>query len=232
VEFIMKAAEAVGAIGVLVGFALLVKPFWVIKKRWQSALVLVASFFIFGIAAGAPVKRPPSISEADWAERVSICNEANELRECPLNDTDVAAARLEVMEARREAEAKAAIRTAENQAREAEQLARARERELEAASDAADKINDPTQQQLWIANTQRAVKAQMKDPGSVRFRNTQFKAYQGRVPVVCGEINAKNGFGGHTGYQRFIASGETFGPFLEEMMPAGEFAKSWSEFCI
>lgn len=56
--------------------------------------------------------------------------------------------------------------------------------------------------------------------------------YQGRTPVVCGEVNAKNGFGGHTGYQKYIASGETFGPYLEETTPAGEFAKAWNELCV
>lgn len=72
----------------------------------------------------------------------------------------------------------------------------------------------------------------MRDPGSVRFRNNRFKIFQGGTPMVCGEINATNGFGGPTGYQRFIASGETFGPVLEEQMSPTEFARTWNEICV
>jgi hypothetical protein len=50
-----------------------------------------------------------------------------------------------------------------------------------------------------------------RDPSSVSFRNV----FLGKRPkptsnskiVVCGEINARNGFGGFTGFQAFIASG-------------------------
>lgn len=231
-EFLIKAAEAVGAIGLLIGLAWVIKPFWIIKKRWQGLLVIIGSFILFGVATSQPVQRPSSIPVAAWAERVRICREANALRECPLRDVDVAAAKVTIAEARRKADAKAAIKAAEAKADEAEQLARAQKREAEAKAEASSKINDPTQQQLWISATQRAVKSQMRDSGSVKFRNTTFHAYQGRVPVVCGEVNAKNGFGGHSGFQRFIASGETFGPFLEEMMSPGEFAKSWNQFCV
>lgn len=95
-----------------------------------------------------------------------------------------------------------------------------------------EKLEDPTQQQLWIARTQRAVKDKMRDPGSVRFRNTSFHVLRGETPMVCGEVNARNGFGGASGYQRFIASGEAFGPVLEEMMSPSEFAKTWNQICV
>ena len=125
---------------------------------------------------------------------------------------------------------------AEERAEEAGRLASAREREIAAAGDAvvagAEKLHDRTQQQLWIARTQNAVKDKMREPGSVRFRNTRFHIFRGETPMVCGEVNARNGFGGATGYQRFIASGDTFGPVLEEMMSPTEFAKSWNQICV
>lgn len=71
----------------------------------------------------------------------------------------------------------------------------------------------------------------MRDPGPVRFRNSRFHIFRDQTPMVCGEVNARNGFGGATGYQRFIASGENFGPVLEEMMTPTEFSKSWNQIC-
>lgn len=235
-EALVAAAGFVSVLIVLLGVATLVKPFWFIRKRWQAGLMMFAGLMAGGFINAVPLKRPVEISQADWAERVRVCAEANEIRECPLKEADVEKARLKVAEATRKAAADAEIKTAENRAKEAEKLARARERELEATASAMEggtaKINDTTQQQLWISATERAVKGHMKDPGSVRFRNSRFTAYQGRTPVVCGEVNAKNGFGGRTGYQKFIASGETFGPYLEETTPAGEFAKAWNELCV
>lgn len=235
-EALVSAVGFMSVLVVLFGLAMLVKPFWFIRKRWQAGLLMAAGLFVGGFVNAMPVKRPAGIPEAEWAERVRVCAEADELRECPLNNADVEKARLKVAEATRKATAEAEIKTAENRAKEAEKLARARERELEATASAMEggtaKINDTTQQQLWISATERAVKSHMKDPGSVRFRNSRFNAYQGRTPVVCGEVNAKNGFGGQTGYQKYIASGETFGPYLEETTPAGEFAKAWNELCV
>lgn len=51
----------------------------------------------------------------------------------------------------------------------------------------------------------------LRDPSSATFRNVHF----GKRPpptktlkiIVCGEVNARNGFGGFTGYQHFIVSG-------------------------
>lgn len=236
-EALVSAVGFMSVLIVLLGLAMLVKPFWFIQKRWQAGLLMAAGLFVGGFVNAVPVKRPSGIPEAEWAERVRVCAEADEVRECPLNNADVEKARLKVAEATRKAAAEAEIKTAENRAKEAEKLARARERELEATTASAmeggaPKINDTTQQRLWISATERAVKGHMKDPGSVRFRNSRFNAYQGRTPVVCGEVNAKNGFGGHAGFQKYIASGETFGPYLEETTPAGEFAKAWNELCL
>ncbi len=60
------------------------------------------------------------------------------------------------------------------------------------------------------------VKAELKDPESAQIRSLQYFARYRvfkdglRVPVehkICGEINAKNSFGGYVGYRRFLASG-------------------------
>jgi hypothetical protein len=47
-----------------------------------------------------------------------------------------------------------------------------------------------------------AVKYRLKDPYSARFRNVYVG--KARHRPVYGEVNAKNGFGGYTGYSPFI----------------------------
>ena len=45
------------------------------------------------------------------------------------------------------------------------------------------------------------LKKDFKDPSSVQFRNV--KDYHGGVSKVCGELNAKNSYGGYEGFKRF-----------------------------
>jgi hypothetical protein len=46
---------------------------------------------------------------------------------------------------------------------------------------------------------EQQVRSSLKDPASAQFRNTYDFAYFGGR-MVCGEVNAKNGFGGYTGF--------------------------------
>ncbi len=62
----------------------------------------------------------------------------------------------------------------------------------------------------WIEVTTDAVREKLRDPQSARFRSVVFHTYQGNSPIVCGEVSSKNGFGGFSGYRRFIASGKKF----------------------
>jgi|HubBroStandDraft_2_1064218.scaffolds.fasta_scaffold134155_2 hypothetical protein len=59
----------------------------------------------------------------------------------------------------------------------------------------------------------RSAADQMKDPGSVEFRNWHaFESQNGLL--VCGEINAKNGFGGYVGFIHFVAHASPDGRLL------------------
>jgi hypothetical protein len=51
----------------------------------------------------------------------------------------------------------------------------------------------------------------LKDPDSARFQNVRL-AESSFGKVVCGEANAKNSYGGYTGFKRFVAgtNGSTF----------------------
>jgi hypothetical protein len=58
-----------------------------------------------------------------------------------------------------------------------------------------------------ITTAKNVVKERLRDPDSAQFRNVG--AYRGdpkiKYPMfVCGEVNAKNGFGGYDGYEPFV----------------------------
>lgn len=73
-----------------------------------------------------------------------------------------------------------------------------------------------------ISEGQDMVASQLKDKDSAKFRNVSFFEDKARssekdhTGAFCGEVNAKNSFGGYTGYNRFTAvlhytNGGTFG---------------------
>ncbi len=48
--------------------------------------------------------------------------------------------------------------------------------------------------------------SQMKDPSSVEFRNVEgYKRGDTGLVAICGEINAKNSYGGYVGYKQFTS---------------------------
>lgn len=54
-----------------------------------------------------------------------------------------------------------------------------------------------------------AVMASLKDPSSVQWRNVRTKTTtdswgKKKPTAVCGEYNAKNGFGGYNGFKDFV----------------------------
>lgn len=55
-----------------------------------------------------------------------------------------------------------------------------------------------------LEKAKEAIASKLKDPGSAQFRNVKLKIYIDK-PVVCGEVNAKNSYGGYVGFKRFIA---------------------------
>lgn len=58
-----------------------------------------------------------------------------------------------------------------------------------------------------IAAAKTLVASSLKDPESAKFRNVAIRPY-GYGRVVCGEVNAKNSYGGYVGFTRFVASNE------------------------
>lgn len=56
-----------------------------------------------------------------------------------------------------------------------------------------------------VADAQRAVKAELKDPDSAKFHGLRpLKGFDGKVNGYCGWVNAKNSYGGYTGDSFFL----------------------------
>ena len=62
-----------------------------------------------------------------------------------------------------------------------------------------------SEQRAIIAVTKRAVASSLRDPSSAIFGQV-FYARKKKGDAVCGEVNARNGFGGYTGMQPFVVT--------------------------
>lgn len=54
-----------------------------------------------------------------------------------------------------------------------------------------------------LERAKEEVASRARDPSSVQFRNVRFEAQHDGSKVLCGEMNAKNGFGGYVGFRDF-----------------------------
>jgi hypothetical protein len=93
-------------------------------------------------------------------------------------------------------------------AHEAEQQRLKAEAAAAAASQAQEKAAEEKRaaasaQQL--AELQEMVAAQLKDPASAQFRGVELNS---AGTAACGQVNAKNSFGGYVGFQEFVSSAE------------------------
>jgi hypothetical protein len=61
-----------------------------------------------------------------------------------------------------------------------------------------------------------AVAAQMKDPASAQFRGLKSGKTGTGFVFVCGEVNAKNSYGGYNGYRPFLWREGTYGVRLTD----------------
>lgn len=75
----------------LYGLATLVRPFWVVKTRWQGLLLVIGGVMGGGLVGSIPPSRPADVTPKVWARRVAICDEAKEARTCPRPSAEVAA---------------------------------------------------------------------------------------------------------------------------------------------
>lgn len=78
-----------------------------------------------------------------------------------------------------------------------------RRAERQATADSAQRAREQTPGYAK-GLAEAALKDRMKDPDAAQFRN-EVVYRRGDTLVVCGEVNAKNGYGGYVGFRRFVA---------------------------
>ena len=97
------------------------------------------------------------------------------------------------------------------------------------ASARAAQSDGPAPYKVMIL-AERRLKETLRDPWSAEIRNTIVPSGSG---YLCGEVNATNGFGGKTGFRRFVAGATSQMPVVieGELIDASEFEKLWTKAC-
>jgi hypothetical protein len=91
-----------------------------------------------------------------------------------------------------------------------------------------DKDDESVNAAKYIYHHEQRIKDQLKDRDSAEFRGVYVSKASGH-PVVCGYVNAKNSFGGYSGFQRFISAGTI--QVLASNMTQEEMDKTWKLLC-
>lgn len=71
----------------------------------------------------------------------------------------------------------------------------------------SSKTEQETEDDGLIIDARMAVEDQLRDPSSAQFSGVIVSRVSG-LPVVCGLVNARNGFGGYVGARPFIFTGD------------------------
>jgi hypothetical protein len=94
---------------------------------------------------------------------------------------------------------------------------------------ACGKTAEQRQQEEALALTQlgeKYVREKVLEPSQARFRNQ----FIGKGGAPCGEVNAKDAFGGYIGYQRYISVARDLTLLAQDVSPA-EFEAQWQQLC-
>ncbi len=94
---------------------------------------------------------------------------------------------------------------------------------------ACGKTADQKQLEEKVTLTQlgeKYVKEKILEPGQAQFRNQ----FIGKGGAPCGEVNAKDAFGGYIGYQRYISVARDL-TLLAQDVPPAEFEAQWRQLC-
>jgi hypothetical protein len=65
----------------------------------------------------------------------------------------------------------------------------------------------PEEVRMWIEKSKAIIRQSLKDPGGAIFQNIkifQVKHIGGIDTLLCGEVNAKNSYGGYVGFKEFF----------------------------
>lgn len=87
-----------------------------------------------------------------------------------------------------------------------------------------------TKEALWMDAGKDAVKEKLKDPDSAKFKDVFFHRGKDGVPITCGKVNSKNGFGGYSDFQGFVSAGSAELTFLQDEV--SDFHNVWKRLCV
>lgn len=126
----------------------------------------------------------------------------------------------------------ATVEAAESRKRkEAAAVAKRSELEIEMNAKFVSPDKATWRQHVFIDSAKEAVRERLSDPGSASFRGLYFHSPKNGLMVVCGEVNAKNKFGGYSGFERFMSNSTPAATFLESDVKAVDFPESWKALC-
>jgi hypothetical protein len=78
-------------------------------------------------------------------------------------------------------------------------------------------------------SSEELVRQKLRDPGSAEFIVLKVRLSDpSHSAIVCGTVNARNGFGGMSGSQRFVVGGTVA---LEDEIGAADMDQIWRQFC-
>ena len=75
--------------------------------------------------------------------------------------------------------------------------------------------------------SKQKMETELRDPESAKYQEVYAHSFGDSAYVFCGRVNAKNGFGGYTGVERFVAASTVVA--LERSMIA--FNEIWQMYC-
>ena len=92
------------------------------------------------------------------------------------------------------------------------------------------KPRDPTQPVAWPNSfAGRFVGPSLKDADSAQYREVTYRKRMG-FSVLCGEVNAKNSFGGYSGYRPFLVIGSLVS--IEPASDSVKWARTYNKMCV
>ena len=86
-------------------------------------------------------------------------------------------------------------------------------------------ISSANQENL-IEMTRQSVLSELKDPESAQFKKIELVTNSLNEKAVCGEVNAKNSYGGYTGFKAFFSTNGINIKFLENPSKPSEYKKN------
>ncbi len=81
----------------------------------------------------------------------------------------------------------------------------------------------------FVQQAKTALSADFKDPSTAQYRGLFLSGEA--MPVLCGEVNAKNSYGAYVGFRRFYATGKPFLNSVESPKSDMVFEGMWPSMC-